>query len=155
MTLVTPKKACHSCRRDRLRCDRSYPHCNKCRLRGKECLGYGQLFRWTGAVASRGKLAGKTSSAPLIGGAESPPSSSEVSETSSSPACYSYTSSDSDQSREVAVIVKNDTLGMKGVDIGRPLVDPIFQDLMPTQRYYLNYCKITPVSSRIRLQQQR
>lgn len=56
-------KRCHNCRRQRLRCDRSYPHCNKCILAGKECLGYGQLFRWTGAIASRGKLAGKTSMA--------------------------------------------------------------------------------------------
>lgn len=60
-----PTKPCHNCRRQRLRCDRSYPHCNKCAASGKECLGYGKLFRWTGAIASRGKLAGRTSSAPV------------------------------------------------------------------------------------------
>ncbi|GAB0134798.1 hypothetical protein EsDP_00003154 [Epichloe bromicola] len=63
--LNPPTKPCHNCRRQRLRCDRSYPHCNKCVNAGKECLGYGKLFRWTGSVASRGKLAGRTSSAPL------------------------------------------------------------------------------------------
>lgn len=63
--LNPPTKPCHNCRRQRLRCDRSYPHCNKCVNTGKECLGYGKLFRWTGSVASRGKLAGRTSSAPL------------------------------------------------------------------------------------------
>lgn len=66
-----PTKPCHNCRRQRLRCDRSYPHCNKCAASGKECLGYGKLFRWTGAIASRGKLAGRTSSAPVAAGTES------------------------------------------------------------------------------------
>lgn len=65
-----PTKPCHNCRRQRLRCDRSYPHCNKCAASGKECLGYGKLFRWTGAIASRGKLAGRTSSAPVAAGNE-------------------------------------------------------------------------------------
>ncbi|WZH43334.1 fungal-specific transcription factor domain-containing protein [Fusarium acuminatum] len=59
------KKACHSCRRARLRCDRSIPHCSKCASRGVECLGYGRLFLWTGSVATRGKLAGQSSSASV------------------------------------------------------------------------------------------
>ncbi|KAF4124399.1 GAL4 [Geosmithia morbida] len=95
---TTPNKRCHNCRRQRLRCDRSYPHCNKCVLAGKECLGYGQLFRWTGAIASRGKLAGKTSMAAAEPAASaavhkrdaapppSPSSSSSSSSSASSPA---------------------------------------------------------------------
>ncbi|KAF4981456.1 hypothetical protein FZEAL_2744 [Fusarium zealandicum] len=58
-------KPCHNCRRRRLRCDRLVPHCAKCDAKGVECLGYGQLLQWTGAVASRGKLAGQQSSAAL------------------------------------------------------------------------------------------
>ncbi|KAM5346390.1 hypothetical protein ACJ41O_009395 [Fusarium nematophilum] len=58
-------KPCHNCRRRRLRCDRLVPHCAKCEAKGVECLGYGQLFHWTGAVASRGRLAGQKSSAAL------------------------------------------------------------------------------------------
>lgn len=65
-------KPCHNCRRRRLRCDRTVPHCDKCVSRGIECLGYGQLFLWTGAVASRGKLAGQKSSAALYPAAPSP-----------------------------------------------------------------------------------
>ncbi|TLS20233.1 uncharacterized protein PpBr36_11508, partial [Pyricularia pennisetigena] len=34
------------------------PACRKCADLGQECLGYGNLFRWVGAVASRGKRAG-------------------------------------------------------------------------------------------------
>ncbi|KAG6116958.1 hypothetical protein E4U13_001476 [Claviceps humidiphila] len=64
-----PTKACHNCRKQRLRCDRSYPQCNKCVNSGRVCLGYGKLLRWTGAVATRGKYAGRTSSAPLAGDA--------------------------------------------------------------------------------------
>ncbi|KAI6568881.1 hypothetical protein MCOR03_000279 [Pyricularia oryzae] len=52
-----PQK-CHNCRRRRLRCDRAIPACQKCTEFGQECLGYGNLFRWVGAVASRGKRAG-------------------------------------------------------------------------------------------------
>lgn len=52
-----PQK-CHNCRRRRLRCDRAIPACQKCTEFGQECLGYGNLFRWVGAVASHGKRAG-------------------------------------------------------------------------------------------------
>ncbi|KAB5511644.1 acriflavine sensitivity control protein acr-2 [Coniochaeta sp. 2T2.1] len=58
--VTVPSKACHNCRRRRLRCDRSYPTCLKCAANGKQCLGYGGLLRWTHAVASRGKMAGRT-----------------------------------------------------------------------------------------------
>ncbi|KAF5670557.1 acriflavine sensitivity control ACR-2 [Fusarium heterosporum] len=58
-------KPCHNCRRRRLRCDRLLPHCAKCEAKGVECLGYSQIFQWTGAVASRGRLAGQQSSAAL------------------------------------------------------------------------------------------
>jgi hypothetical protein len=58
-------KPCHNCRRRRLRCDRQLPHCAKCDAKGVECLGYSQIFQWTGAVASRGRLAGQQSSAAL------------------------------------------------------------------------------------------
>lgn len=53
-------KACHNCRRRRLKCDRDVPACRKCALTGQECLGYGKLFVWNEGVASRGKMMGKT-----------------------------------------------------------------------------------------------
>lgn len=149
--IQTPTKKCHNCRRQRLRCDRSYPHCNKCLLTGKECLGYGQLFRWTGAVASRGKLAGKT----LGGGSDS----------SSSGPGSSDGSSDSLPSRTPSLRLSNepDSEGVTGVDDVDPdemqlvraseptttdftfsmpwtLVDPLYQDLSHPYRHYLSYC---------------
>ena len=51
-----PSKPCHNCRRRRLRCDRSIPECHKCVSKGEKCLGYGNLIRWTNAVALRGNL---------------------------------------------------------------------------------------------------
>ncbi|CAM1509496.1 Fc.00g032350.m01.CDS01 [Cosmosporella sp. VM-42] len=54
---TTPSKPCHTCRRRRVTCDRTYPNCEKCKRSGQECLGYDKLFRWTEGVASRGKLA--------------------------------------------------------------------------------------------------
>lgn len=56
-----PTKPCHNCRRRRLRCDRSIPDCHKCVSKGEKCLGYGNLLRWTNAVAVRGNLADKIS----------------------------------------------------------------------------------------------
>lgn len=52
-----PSKPCHNCRRKRLRCDRSIPECQKCVSKGENCLGYGNLLRWTNSVAVRGNLA--------------------------------------------------------------------------------------------------
>ncbi|KAG6192646.1 hypothetical protein E4U27_002379 [Claviceps purpurea] len=83
-----PTKACHNCRKQRLRCDRSYPQCNKCVNSGRVCLGYGKLLRWTGAVATRGKYAGRTSSAPLAGDA-SPSKSGAASRSASRSAARS------------------------------------------------------------------
>ncbi|EQK98369.1 hypothetical protein G6O67_003603 [Ophiocordyceps sinensis] len=38
---------CHTCRLKRLRCDGGEPRCNKCAVRGVECLGYGERpIRW-------------------------------------------------------------------------------------------------------------
>ncbi|UNI15556.1 hypothetical protein JDV02_002081 [Purpureocillium takamizusanense] len=38
---------CHTCRRQRLRCDGAKPACSKCIARGVECLGYGpQALLW-------------------------------------------------------------------------------------------------------------
>ncbi|KAK4177807.1 putative acriflavine sensitivity control protein acr-2 [Triangularia setosa] len=51
------QKACHNCRRRRLRCDKSVPSCHKCSVNGEECLGYGTFFRWANAPAVRGHLA--------------------------------------------------------------------------------------------------
>ncbi|KAI0514654.1 fungal-specific transcription factor domain-containing protein [Xylaria bambusicola] len=45
------RKACHNCRRRRLRCDRSVPVCHKCTKTGQTCLGYGKLYRWAEPAA--------------------------------------------------------------------------------------------------------
>ncbi|KAH6839609.1 fungal-specific transcription factor domain-containing protein [Chaetomium sp. MPI-CAGE-AT-0009] len=52
-------RACHNCRRRRLRCDRSFPSCRKCSISGENCLGYDTLLRWANAPAVRGKLVGQ------------------------------------------------------------------------------------------------
>lgn len=163
-----PTKPCHNCRRQRLRCDRSYPHCNKCAASGKECLGYGKLFRWTGAIASRGKLAGRTSSAPVEAGegtegegegegaeaeAWSPVlSSASVRSRRSSPA--------SPRGPAMALngfFGRRSSTGAEGLQLisqpGSPnaklsspwaLVDPLFQGLDQSHRFYLNYCAYKP-----------
>ncbi len=160
MTSVqAPTKPCHNCRRQRLRCDRSYPHCNKCTKAGKDCLGYGQLFRWTGAVASRGKLAGRTSSAPVNGAGAaadgrvivslhgsgrstaSPASSVPASPTDTGSSVTPFGGS-SPASDDMQIVLSRDSSPFEP-ELKSPyvLVDPLFQDLSGSHRYYLSYCK--------------
>ncbi|KAF7552792.1 hypothetical protein G7Z17_g4068 [Cylindrodendrum hubeiense] len=152
-------KPCHNCRRRRLRCDRSVPQCSKCAARGIECLGYGQLFLWTGAVASRGKLAGQKSSAALYP-APGPPPRRRRRQASGSVA----TPSEADDSETVAdfgadvvschgdddFVVSSDTQLVCPTspshleyeyEASTPwmLMDPIFQDMKYSQRQYLAY----------------
>lgn len=161
MTSVqAPTKPCHNCRRQRLRCDRSYPHCNKCTKAGKDCLGYGQLFRWTGAVASRGKLAGRTSSAPVngvdAGGSDgrvilslhgggrstaSPSSSAPGSPMDTGSSTTAASGGSSQTSEDMQMILSRGSSPFEPA-LGSPhvLVDPLFQDLPSSHRYYLSYC---------------
>ncbi|PKK49923.1 hypothetical protein CI102_8713 [Trichoderma harzianum] len=159
-----PTKPCHNCRRQRLRCDRSYPHCNKCAASGKECLGYGKLFRWTGAIASRGKLAGRTSSAPVnadAGDAEDADAgtgtdgdgdettqagsvSPVVRSRRSSPnagALNGYFARRSSTGAEALQVVSVSQPASPTAKLSSPwvLVDPLFQGLDQAHRFYLNY----------------
>ncbi|PHH49451.1 Acriflavine sensitivity control protein acr-2 [Ceratocystis fimbriata CBS 114723] len=91
-------KACHNCRRRRLRCDRSQPTCNKCAIGGQECLGYEKLFVWTqwvggsgnggtnGSANARGNPPKKTPILPSARGTACP-------ETATTPAITSATAS--------------------------------------------------------------
>lgn len=144
-----PTKACHNCRRQRLRCDRSYPQCNKCTRAGKECLGYGNFFRWTGAVASRGKFAGQT--APV---ASSTSSSTSPSTSSSSWSCGDLAKSPKEESQYDIADSEHQTSSDEEVqlipraqpaelELSTPwvLVDPLYQDMGSRHRLYLQYCK--------------
>ncbi|KAJ3496777.1 hypothetical protein NLG97_g2408 [Lecanicillium saksenae] len=135
----TPSKPCHNCRRQRLRCDRSYPHCNKC------------------AVASRGKLAGRTSSAPVpptgLGGGEAAlskvaPSSSSDSHkhdkswpsTPESIDCPQTPPVGGDHSPDNMQLVTSRATSVEA-ELKTPyiLIDPLYQDLGESHRYYLSY----------------
>lgn len=140
-------KNCHSCRRRRLLCDRAYPHCAKCVSRGVECLGYGTMLLWTGAVATRGKLAGQPSTASLcrpegqkprrarsqgaIHRPETPERGSNAA-TESVPVSRGQIDSGSDTDR------LSDTL------VRRTLTDPLFQDPGHSYKRYFDYCTNRP-----------
>lgn len=150
-----PTKPCHNCRRQRLRCDRSYPHCNKCIAAGKECLGYGKLFRWTGAVASRGKLAGRTSSAPVDAAgnvvSQAPGEHAKQGQldffapsTSSSAPCSSVgtpvSSSMQGSGGDMQLVLRSPS-PESFVSSPWTLADPLYQDMQHSHRYYLSYCE--------------
>lgn len=152
-----PKKACHNCRRRRLRCDRSLPHCHKCTNAGQECLGYETLFIWTWGVATRGKMSGMTfeDRKRQQGKQECPrPGSS---------------STRAPRNRDIAVITGTAVPGrvlklelqasldhgnlplqakLKALfdydiipSLGRPLTDPFFQDLNQDAKFYISHCR--------------
>ena len=151
-----PKKACHNCRRQRLRCDRGYPYCSKCLLAGEQCLGYGQLFRWTGSVASRGRLAGQPSSQVLCA------VSKQASSTTLCPRTRpDYILMGQDQPQPKTQIrmqsppqysgnlpVSLPTYRQQQSTLIRPssisspwvLTDPLFQDMTYSYRFYLSHC---------------
>ncbi|KXJ91159.1 fungal-specific transcription factor domain-domain-containing protein [Microdochium bolleyi] len=106
------RKACHNCRRNRRRCDRSVPSCNKCHSLGQECLGYGQLFRWTDSIASRGHMKGKATFTK-------PKSGIELQR----------------QDRRS----QQPTWSQSKPFLNHSLIDPIFQDLDGPSKFYLHY----------------
>lgn len=115
-------EACHNCRRRRLRCDRSLPHCLKCTSNGYECLGYGRLFRWEQGLASRGKMAGMTFQMP----SREPTRHDKTGSVPLSP-----------------VSLSDMQLGYENAGLLSPksLTDPLLQDLDYVSRKYVSYCK--------------
>ncbi|KAI4854657.1 hypothetical protein E4T44_00009 [Aureobasidium sp. EXF-8845] len=114
---ATSQYACHNCRRQRLKCDRSIPHCAKCTKRAQECLGYGQLFRWQSGVAARGRLTGVTFGKEVVGGDAC--STSPLLITRPSP--------------------QNRHFVLPGAISLVSLTDPLVQDLNHASRFYLSY----------------
>ncbi|KAH7176225.1 hypothetical protein EDB81DRAFT_33668 [Dactylonectria macrodidyma] len=51
-----PAKGCYLCMRRRIICDKAIPHCNKCKVKGLACPGYGVRFRFVpiNTVIARG-----------------------------------------------------------------------------------------------------
>ncbi|KAH7114542.1 hypothetical protein B0J13DRAFT_239743 [Dactylonectria estremocensis] len=51
-----PARGCYICMRRRITCDKAMPHCNKCKVKGLACPGYGVRFRFVpiNTVIARG-----------------------------------------------------------------------------------------------------
>ncbi|KAL0943025.1 acriflavine sensitivity control protein acr-2 [Colletotrichum truncatum] len=135
--LNAPTKPCHNCRRRRLRCDRSYPHCHKCTAAGQECLGYGKLFRWTEGVASRGKLAGKTSITFSSSAPEPLPSRISTLEPAAAAPETRTQDTPASSSEDNALVVSALRSGTQSAPW--TLVDPLFQGVEHHYRHYLSY----------------
>lgn len=119
---------CHNCRRRRLKCDRSLPHCFKCIKRGQECLGYECLLRWEDGIASRGKMAGTT-----FGDLKK----HRATQKNSSPHFQSPSRINPFPLRDT----ESSSL--------RSLTDPLIQDIDYKSRKYLSYCGPTSPSGLI------
>lgn len=129
-------KGCYTCRRRRIVCDNGFPTCRKCQNAGKECLGYQKPLVWVkGGVASRGKMMGLSFDNVACQG----PSPSA----SGSQQMLPYGAVNGDQYQ-----VHSDALvHYQNHPIEPPmysLVDPVFQDLNKTSRFYVDMCKFKP-----------
>ncbi|KAI2471078.1 fungal-specific transcription factor domain-containing protein [Annulohypoxylon bovei var. microspora] len=118
-------KACHNCRRRRIRCDRSVPECHKCTSTGRECPGYGKLYKWVDNAASRGQVTKKDSS-PLILETREPLTSQ----------------SDVKDCAEQTLTVAHKEVEPRSHTPNFSLLDPLFQNLGLSSRHYLNYYAI-------------
>ena len=140
-----PMEKCWTCRRRRLKCDGTRPHCTRCQASGFECLGYGKTkpLCWVNGIASRGRwqhssfqeadpspLAHKkysragtfiTAVAPSPQRQKSPTPSSSSSDT-----CLS-----------------DETSSLTRACVRPPLTEPMFQDLNYDSRFLMDYCKST------------
>ncbi|KAL4909578.1 hypothetical protein BDW74DRAFT_174780 [Aspergillus multicolor] len=94
-------------------------------MTNQECLGYGKLFVWNQGVASRGKMMGKTFSAP--GDASDADRGEERSPPSGAQDCVLRLPTEA--------LVGNQT--PVHVAISGPLLDPLYQSLDETSRRYL------------------
>ncbi|KAI0165326.1 fungal-specific transcription factor domain-containing protein [Hypoxylon sp. FL1284] len=120
--MVAPK-ACHNCRRCRLRCDRSVPGCLKCSNAGRQCLGYGKLYKWIDGVSSQDRTKHLS-----------------VSHRPKTPASFRPPQSDAkicSESRLRPKDVKSPSLPLQLL-----LLDPLLQGLDGSSRYYLNYYSV-------------
>ncbi|KAI0965839.1 fungal-specific transcription factor domain-containing protein [Xylaria arbuscula] len=112
---MNDRRACHNCRRRRLRCDRSVPVCYKCTKTGQICLGYGKLYRWVESEAPVDQT-GQGRSTALTTLTESNISSHKI---------------------DNNVIGKLRHGPQKNLRVA--LADPLLQDLTGSSRHYLSY----------------
>lgn len=132
----TNPNGCHNCRRKRFRCDGSVPSCRKCISLGKECLGYGTLWRWTDSVASRGKLSGKKIPLSKDDSDYSPSSQTDEDEWR----LATNTANQGRSSNPSPDLDLDDSMQLSG-----NLTDPLFCDMSSSDRYYLSYCLSSPL----------
>lgn len=93
---------------------------------------------WTGAVASRGKLAGQSSSAALYRDGQADPSSAVVKRNNNSPEKDDIDIEVFD-APDMQLVRSNSGIDPGMADIWA-LADPLYQDMSKSHRFYLSYC---------------
>jgi hypothetical protein len=156
---------CWTCRRRRLKCDGTLPHCSKCLGSGVECLGYSSVrpLTWVEGIAVRGPMKNRSFGELLAG--PQPHSQSQISTAPTHPASTRLMSTawdkpmtagepgtwtwDSSTAAWVEPVTGEDLAAMNeyqyqvtpsSLDIPLSLTEPIFQDLDYTSRFLVDYC---------------
>jgi hypothetical protein len=133
---------CWTCRRRRIICDKTLPTCLKCKKANKECLGYTKPLKWNDGVASRGKMMGKSFPKP-----QPTEPAQIVTEDFASPDTIEDTPSIATVASDSEKVDDDTSTELMEISpqvffpIGNVLKDPVFQDMKPITRYYLDYCK--------------
>lgn len=153
-------KGCYTCRRRRIVCDNGLPTCRKCRDGGKECLGYQKPLVWVkGGVASRGKMMGR--SFDDRNKAESHSNGNRVQLASSAISDYraDMLSLEPEWHRDLHYAVQRVPISEKPCDdnsapaeylpLPMGLIDPLFKDLKPLSRFYIDHCTLPPLWQKV------
>lgn len=129
-------KPCHNCRRRRLRCDRSWPTCNKCTISGQECLGYGRVYVWTEGIDAHGKVK------PSPGARRIPVGENHGVAGHPGLALRPPTNTPDRPPKDAGLDAGLDDPKSHGAYLAASqLTDPIFQDLDRNSRTYLAHCE--------------
>ncbi|EED19872.1 C6 finger domain protein Acr-2, putative [Talaromyces stipitatus ATCC 10500] len=135
-------KGCYTCRRRRIVCDNGFPTCRKCRNAGKECLGYQKPLVWVkGGVASRGKMMGLSFddvSGPSQSSGNSFVMSSGAGMHSQSMLPFDSVNGDVDSAMDQHHGALEHSPHYQTETPMYSLVDPLFQDVNKTSRFYIN-----------------
>lgn len=142
-------KKCWNCRRRRLKCDGSLPHCAKCQAMGTQCLGYGELVTWVGGIASRGHMKDNTFQVP-----PSPPLPPTLRRKSGTHRTLQFVSRVVGPDGSLQAVrrplpttapITSSAQVMHMTSMPRALTDPILQDLDRDSRELVVYCESTVI----------
>jgi hypothetical protein len=148
---------CWTCRPRRLKCDGGLPHCQKCKDRGVECLGYQKPLTWVSGVHIRGPMKNRgfghdAASSRASSTATSPCSTASIASVSFDDSSQGPSAASSPASQISSAELSHSTTrrsdsqlvlwrAANQPSVPATLTEPVLQDFDYTSRFLIDYCK--------------